>query len=69
MSEHPAIELTEGIRIEVHVHSGKGKASMRTYFGTSEIPSEWIAKAVSRNIPEMVELAKAKDAEIKAPSE
>lgn len=66
MSDHPAIELTDGIRIEVHVHSGKGKASMRTYFGTSEIPSDWIAKAVAKNIPEMIDLAKAKEAEIQA---
>lgn len=66
MSDHPVIEFADGLRIEVHVHSGKGKASMRTYFGTSEIPSDWIAKAVAQNVPEMVDLAKAKDAEIQA---
>lgn len=66
MSDQPVIEFAQGLRVEVHVYSGKAKASMRTHFGVHEIPAEWVAKAISRNIPEMIDIAKAKEAEIQA---
>lgn len=57
--------IIEPLRVEVHVYSGKGASSFRVKF-MEGAPADWVAKAVAQNVPEMVELARAKNAEIQA---
>ena len=60
--------IIETGRIEVHAYIGKGTSSFRLMF-MEGAPADWVAEKVSQNLAEMIELARTKDAEIKASSQ